>query len=50
MRKPTSLGFGTGKLFEAYRRVVPFLEEDRDLSCDIEKTYEFLKGYNTSKI
>ena len=50
LRKPTSLGFGTGKLFEAYRRVVPFLEEDRDLSCDIEKTYEFLKGYNTSKI
>ena len=50
LRKPPSLGFGTGKLFEAYRRVVPFLEEDRDLSCDIEKTYEFLKGYNTSKI
>lgn len=45
LRKPPSLGEGTRMLFENYRKVVPFLEEDRNLSCDIERTYEFLKEY-----
>lgn len=45
LRKPPSLGEETEKLFEAYRKVVPFLKEDRNLSCDIERTYEFLKEY-----
>ena len=49
LRKPASLGEQTGKLFESYRRVVPFLEEDRNLSCDIEKTYEFLKTYDVNR-
>lgn len=49
LRKPPSLGAETGKLFAAYRRVVPFLDEDRNLSCDIEKTYEFLKTYDVSE-
>lgn len=48
LRKPPSLGEETKKLFEAYREVVPFLCEDRNLSCDIEKTYEFLKEYNVT--
>lgn len=45
LRKPGSLGERTGKLYEDFREVVPFLLEDRNLAVDIEAAYEFLKGY-----
>jgi len=34
-------------LFESYRKVVPYLDNDRNMSVDIQKTYEFLKSYKT---
>lgn len=45
LRKPASLGKETEKLFSSYREVVPYLERDRNLAEDIEKTYHFLKCY-----
>lgn len=46
LRRPSSLGAGTKLLFEKYREAVPFLSEDRNLSCDIQKTYDFLHTYD----
>ncbi|MGB3405060.1 MAG: aromatic amino acid ammonia-lyase [Microcoleaceae cyanobacterium] len=39
------LSRSTQDLFEQYRRVVPFMESDRVLTYDIEKSYSFLKTY-----
>lgn len=50
LRKPPSLGAETKALFESYRAQVPFLREDRNLSCDIETTYEFLHTYDIIKL
>ena len=45
LREHPVLGEETEKLFEAYREIVPFLDNDRNMSEDIQKTYDFLKGY-----
>lgn len=45
LRKPDVLGRKTGELYERYRQVVPHLEDDRNLSVDIHKSYDFLKSY-----
>lgn len=45
LRKPDSLGQETKRLFDSYRKVVPYLSADRNLTMDIESTYEFLKTY-----
>ena len=37
------LGRGTRPFLEAYRKRVPFLDKDRVLSTDIQKSYEFLR-------
>ena len=39
------LGKGTSPMFNAYRKSVPFVTEDRPFSPDIQNSYEFLKGY-----
>ncbi|NEO99635.1 MAG: aromatic amino acid lyase [Symploca sp. SIO2E9] len=36
----------TQDFFEQYRQFVPFMETDRVLTYDIEKSYTFLKNYN----
>lgn len=46
LRKPDQLGKQTRKLYENYRKVNPFLREDRILSIDIQNTYTFLKNYS----
>lgn len=43
LRMPVDLGEGTKNLYETYRKVVPFLEKDRNLSIDIQSSYELLK-------
>ena len=45
LREIPQLGEGTKPLFEAYRKKVPYLDNDRNMSVDIQKTYEFLKSY-----
>ena len=45
LRKPSQLGVGTQKLYDKYRKVVNFLDKDRNLSIDIELSYKFLKEY-----
>ena len=45
LREHPSLGVGTEDFYTAYREVVPFLDNDRNMSEDIQKTYDFLKGY-----
>lgn len=45
LRKPDALGQETKRLFDSYRQVVPYLSEDRNLSEDIQNTYDFLKAY-----
>lgn len=45
LRDHPSLGIGTEAFYTAYREVVPFLDNDRNMSEDIQKTYDFLKGY-----
>lgn len=44
------LGSGTSKLYTDFRKKITFLEEDRNLSIDIGKSYEFLKSYDLSVI
>ena len=39
--KPT-LGRVTGPVYDAFRKEVPFLDADRNLSIDIEKAYHFI--------
>ncbi len=43
-----SLGQGTETLFNAYRKQVDFLAEDRVLSIDIQKSYDFLREWGTA--
>lgn len=38
------LGYGTTHLFEAYREIVPVLDQDRVLTTDIDQAYSFLKA------
>lgn len=40
------LGLETTKLYESFRQQVSYLGEDRNLSIDIQKSYEFIKEYN----
>ena len=43
------LGRATKTLYCAYRKKVPFLNEDRQLTPDIQKSYEFLKQFSFSR-
>lgn len=45
LREHPVLGEETEKLFKDYRKIVPFLDNDRNMSEDIQKTYDFLKSY-----
>ena len=38
------LGKGTSKAFEEFCKVVPLYENDRPISPDIQKAYEFIKS------
>jgi histidine ammonia-lyase len=42
LRKVSALGKGSKVLYESLRDAVPFLEQDRPLSFDIQKAYEVL--------
>ncbi|WP_206172856.1 hypothetical protein [Treponema phagedenis] len=44
LRKNYKLGTGTKKAYALIREVLPFYSEDRNLSKDIEKIYEFIKS------
>ncbi len=44
------LGSGTSKLYMDFRKKITFLDEDRNLSIDIRKSYEFLKTYDLTVI
>lgn len=44
-RMPITIGEETKRLYEAYRLVVTHLEEDRNLSIDIQQTIDFLETY-----
>lgn len=48
-RMPVTLGAETKNLYEEYRRTVPHLEKDRNLSVDIMKTKEFLKKWGVKQ-
>lgn len=41
-----ALGRATKAIYEAYREEVPFLDKDRSLSADIEKSHGFLLAWN----
>lgn len=43
LRNKPELGRVTGAVYEALRREVPFLDQDRNLSVDIEKAYRFIR-------
>lgn len=43
LRKNYKLGKKTGPAFHAYREIVPFLDKDRKLSDDIQKSYQCIK-------
>ncbi len=45
LRDHPVLGEGTRDFFEAYRKVVPYLDNDRNMSEDIQKSYDFLKSW-----
>ena len=42
LRGRPALGRVTGPVFDAFRKEVPFLDADRNLSIDIEKAYHFI--------
>lgn len=42
LRGNPTLGKTTGKLYAAYRKCVPFYAKDRNLSIDIQKSYDFI--------
>ncbi|PAB59315.1 HAL/PAL/TAL family ammonia-lyase [Anaeromicrobium sediminis] len=44
LRKVEKAGKYTKKVWEAFRKEVSFLEEDRNLSVDINKSYNFIKS------
>ncbi|WP_104805307.1 HAL/PAL/TAL family ammonia-lyase [Blautia marasmi] len=44
LRGNYKLGKCTGKAFEEYRKIVPFLDKDRKLSVDIQASYEVVKS------
>ena len=44
LRGNYKLGKCTGKAFEEYRKIVPFLDKDRKLSVDIQASYEAVKS------
>ncbi|SDY75984.1 HAL/PAL/TAL family ammonia-lyase [Tindallia californiensis] len=50
LRKATKLGKGTKPVYEAVRKAVPFLEQDRNLTKDIETVYCLLKNGNLLNI
>jgi histidine ammonia-lyase len=41
-----ALGRATKAVYEAYRKVVPFLDKDRALSVDIERSHDFLRQWS----
>jgi histidine ammonia-lyase len=41
-----ALGRATKAIYEAYRKAVPFLDKDRNLSIDIERSHNFLLAWN----
>jgi len=43
LRKPPALGKVSGKLFQDYRQVVPFVDRDRIYSADFAAGYAFLR-------
>src|SRR5699024_7582563 len=43
LRGNYKLGRKTGPAFHAYRKIVPFLDKDRKLSDDIQKSYTCIK-------
>ncbi|MEQ9370375.1 MAG: aromatic amino acid ammonia-lyase [Coleofasciculus chthonoplastes F3-SA18-01] len=43
-----SLGRGSRTLYGAYRQAVPFLDRDRTLTIDIQKSYDFLTSFTGS--
>ncbi len=43
LRKPDTMGEKTKPLFENYRKEIPFLKKDRNLSVDIQRSYDFIK-------
>ena len=45
MKGETEFGKGTSKLYKAYRKVVPYIEADRILTTDIEKSKNFVLNY-----
>lgn len=44
------MGCVTSTLHQAYREIVPFIDRDRSLSGDIEKSKEFLCGFWSARI
>lgn len=44
LRQKQPLGVGTQTAYDALRKVVPFLDQDRNLSIDIQKAYEVVKA------
>ena len=44
LRGNPALGKTTGALYTAYRAQIPFYAEDRNLSIDIQKSYDFIRG------
>ncbi|PYV40933.1 MAG: hypothetical protein DMG06_18745 [Acidobacteria bacterium] len=51
LRRRTSphlvLGRATRAIYEAYRKAVPFLDKDRNLSIEIERSHDFLLAWNS---
>lgn len=45
LRAHPALGEEMEVFYKAYRRNVPFLDNDRNMSEDIQKSYDFLKSY-----
>lgn len=50
LREVPPLGHVTGAVYTAFRKTVSFLSEDRNLSIDIEKAYQFLKSSEATDV
>lgn len=49
-RGEISLGTVTGRAYEAFREVIPFLKEDRNMNLEIQNAYEFIRSGKLTEI
>ena len=49
-KRPLPLGRVTGRAYEAFREVIPFLGEDRNMHLEIQHAYDFIASRKLMEI